>query len=101
MSAVKLDRGLLLFSACRRCFLACRGITGVAADTETPSAKLRRAFGTLGLVQDECTVEDIRNAYLDLAKRCHPDSRTMEASTERFILVSYSDMCDKSVLHVA
>ena len=85
MSAVKLEGGLSLFSACRRCVLFQRGL---ACDTDTPSAKLRRAFGTLGLVQDECTVQDIRNAYLDLAKRCHPDSRTMEASTEQFILVS-------------
>lgn len=67
------------------------GITGIAHDTDTPSAKLRRAFGTLGLVQDEsceCTEEDIRNAYLNLAKRYHPDSRTMEADADQFISVS-------------
>lgn len=66
-----------------------RRVTGLAQDTEAPSAKLRRAFGTLGLVQDQCTEADIRNAYLGLAKRYHPDSGTKEADSERFISVSF------------
>lgn len=38
--------------------------------------------------QDECTEEDIRKAYLSLAKKYHPDSRTMEADSDQFISVS-------------
>ena len=60
---------------------------GVAHDAEAPSAKLRRAFGTLGLVQDECTEEDVKKAYLKLARQHHPDSRTAEADSDRFIMV--------------
>lgn len=68
--------------------LACRGVTGLVREVDTPSARLRRAFETLGLVQDHCTQQDIREAYLRLAKRYHPDS-TLEANTDQFILVSW------------
>ncbi len=54
---------------------------------ETPSAKLRRAFQTLGLEQDGCTPEAIRKAYITLAKKYHPDSTTLEADTDKFVSV--------------
>jgi hypothetical protein len=79
---------LLQLCAYRSSVFICRGITEVAHDRDTPAAKLRRAFVTLGLVQDECSGEDIRAAYISLAKRYHPDSGTKEADTDRFITVS-------------
>lgn len=64
-------------------------MSSVAWDQESPSAKLKRSFQTLGLVQDECSQEDIRKAYLSLAKIYHPDSRNPEANTDQFIQVSF------------
>lgn len=54
---------------------------------ETPSAKLRRAFQTLGLDQEGCTPEAVRKAYITLAKKYHPDSTTLEADTDKFVSV--------------
>lgn len=64
-----------------------RGMAGLAWEELTSSGRLGRAFGTLGLIQDQCTVEDIRKAYIRLAKKYHPDS-ALEADTEKFISVS-------------
>lgn len=51
---------------------------------ESPSASLRRAFQSLGLEQDECSIEEIRTAYIRLAKKYHPDSSSGEADANRF-----------------
>ena len=71
---------LYLCSICRR------RIAGLANES-SPSARLKNAFQTLGLVKDECSVDDIRKAYIDLAKKYHPDSRSSQANTDHFIMV--------------
>ena len=47
-------------------------------------AKLERSFQLLGVNKQDCTVEQIRKAYIDLVKRYHPDARTPHASAEKF-----------------
>lgn len=65
-----------------------RAVSGVAGgEEEKPSVKLRRAFQTLGLQQEDCTPESIRTAYITLAKKYHPDSTSPEADTDKFISV--------------
>ena len=51
---------------------------------ESPMAKLERSFQLLGVNKHDCTVEQIRESYIDLVKQYHPDSRTPHASTEKF-----------------
>ena len=49
---------------------------------------ITRNFETLGLQYNpEVKQEDIKTAYLKLAKRFHPDSVTEESNTEKFIEV--------------
>ena len=57
--------------------------------TESPTAKLKRSFQLLDLVQDECTEEEIRKAYIRLAKKYHPDSSSSQANADCFTEVSY------------
>ena len=57
--------------------------------TVSPTAKLRRSFQLLDLVQDECSEEEIRKAYIGLAKKYHPDSRSSLANADRFTEVLY------------
>ena len=47
-------------------------------------AKLEHSFQLLGVNKQDCTVEQIRKAYIDLVKRYHPDARTPHASAEKF-----------------
>ena len=42
--------------------------------------KLECSFQLLGVNKQNCTVEQIRKAYIDLVKRYHPDARTPHAS---------------------
>ena len=56
---------------------------------ESPMAKLEHSFQLLGVTKHDCTVEQIRKAYIDLVKQYHPDSRTPHASAERF-----TEVCD-------
>ena len=70
-----------------RCVCGRRASGAVKEEGESPSVKLGRAFQTLGLEQDRCTPQDVRKAYITLAKRHHPDSTTLEADTDKFILV--------------
>jgi hypothetical protein len=58
--------------------------TGHSKSEESPTAKLERSFQLLGVIKHDCTVEQIRKAYIDLVKRYHPDSRTPHASAEKF-----------------
>ena len=51
---------------------------------DSPMAKLERSFQLLGVSKLDCTVGQIRKAYIDLVKRYHPDARTPQASAERF-----------------
>lgn len=51
---------------------------------ESPMAKLDHSFQLLGVTKHDCTVEQIREAYIELVKKYHPDSRTPHASAERF-----------------
>ena len=51
---------------------------------DSPLAKLEDSFKLLGVRKDECTVEQIRAAYIDLVKQYHPDARTPQASAQRF-----------------
>lgn len=76
-----------------------RGAAGFVQGVDTPSAKLKRAFETLGLVQDECTTEDIRKAYLRLAKKYHPDS-TLQADSDQFISVRNRCNSSKSIASI-
>ena len=49
---------------------------------------ITRNFETLGLQYSlEVKQDDIKTAYLKLAKRFHPDSVTEESNTEKFIEV--------------
>ena len=88
--SVALTRPVSLPSACR-CAILRREAAGLAREEDTPSARLRRAFNTLGIEQDECSVEDIRKAYIRLAKKYHPDS-ALQSDTEKFILVSFQSL---------
>ena len=45
--------------------------------------KLECSFQLLGVNKQNCTVEQIRKAYIDLVKRYHPDARTPHASAEK------------------
>lgn len=56
--------------------------------TSSRSQKVRQSFQLLGLTQDKCSVEDVRKAYILLAKKYHPDSNSSEEATEQFIRVS-------------
>ena len=49
-------------------------------DSSSVAIKLERSFQLLGVNKQDCTVEQIRKAYIDLMKRYHPDSRTPQAS---------------------
>ena len=51
---------------------------------DSPVAKLEHSFQLLGVNKRDCTVEQIRKAYIDLVKIYHPDSRTPHASAEKF-----------------
>ena len=51
---------------------------------ESPTVRLRRAFQLLDLKQGECTEEEIRQAYIKLAKKYHPDSNSGEANADHF-----------------
>ena len=83
-----LNRSIFSLNPCGRTLLVSsrRGASGPAWEVDTPSGKLRRAFVVLGLVQDECGVEDIRKAYIRLAKKHHPDS-IVDGDPEKFIQV--------------
>ena len=50
----------------------------------SPMAKLEHSFQLLGINKHDCTVEQIRESYIELVKRYHPDSRTPHASAEKF-----------------
>jgi hypothetical protein len=56
---------------------------GHSKSEESPTAKLERSFQLLGINQHDCTVEQIRKAYIDLVKRYHPDSKAPHASAEK------------------
>ena len=49
-----------------------------------PVNKLQRAFKLLGLNQDSSTVGEIKEAYISLVKKYHPDSSSPQADTEKF-----------------
>ena len=56
-----------------------------------PGLKLRRAFQLLGLDQSSATVSEIKEAYISLVKKHHPDSSSPHADPEKFTEVSHSD----------
>ncbi|KAL5006754.1 hypothetical protein ScPMuIL_015560 [Solemya velum] len=47
---------------------------------------LRKCYGLLG-VSEDCSQEELRQAYLRLAKQYHPDSGSRSADTDRFAQV--------------
>ena len=49
-----------------------------------PGMKLRRAFQLLGLRQDSATASEVKEAYISLVKKHHPDSRSPHADSEKF-----------------
>ena len=51
---------------------------------ESPTVRLKKAFHLLDLKQDECTEQEIRQAYIKLAKKYHPDSSSGEANADHF-----------------
>ena len=57
---------------------------GHSKPKDSPTAKLEHSFQLLGVNKHDCTVEQIRKAYIDLVKKYHPDSRTPHASAEKF-----------------
>ena len=72
-----------------------RGVSHSAKSKESPRAKLERSFQLLGVNKHDCTVEQIRKAYIDLVKRYHPDSRTPHASAEKSAEVCHNTICNK------
>ena len=58
-------------------------------ESDSPSAKLDRSFRLLGVTKDDCTVEQIKKAYIDSAKRYHPDSKSPDADAEKFAKVNF------------
>ena len=56
--------------------------------SDSPLAKLDRSFQLLGVIKDDCTVEQIKKAYIDSAKRYHPDSNSTDANAEKFAEVN-------------
>ena len=49
-------------------------------DDNPMAVKLEHSFQLLGVDKQDCTVEQIRKAYIDLVKRYHPDARTPHVS---------------------
>lgn len=47
---------------------------------------LQKYFAILGVPSD-CDQEQVRQAFLNMVKRFHPDSGSPEANTDRFHLV--------------
>lgn len=50
-------------------------------------------------VQTDVTIQDLRKAYYQMARQCHPDKNleNYNSATSRFILISnaYNALCDK------
>ena len=67
---------------------------------ESPTAKLEleRSFQLLGVNKYDCTVEQIRKAYIDLVKRYHPDSWTPHASAEKSAEVCHNTICTCNII---
>lgn len=59
-------------------------------ETTSPSLKLKQSFQLLGLNQGECSLEDIKKAYISLAKKHHPDSNLLGEAADQFFRVSSS-----------
>ena len=62
-------------------FQPVRSLLGGAGDP--PTSKLHSAFQLLELGQDS-SAEQIKEAYIGLVKKYHPDSRSPQADAEMF-----------------
>ena len=62
--------------------------SGRGNSKKVSSTEVNKYFQLLGLSREQCTVEDIRKAYISLSKKYHPDSNAAEEATEQFIKVS-------------
>ena len=65
---------------------------------DSPMTKLERSFQLLGVNKHDCTVEQIRKAYIDLVKRYHPDSRTPHASAGKSAKVCLQQLIDNIII---
>ena len=61
-----------------------------STDTRLPT-RLQQAFRTLGLEDEHVgSAQQVRKAFIKMAKRFHPDAQTTEASAEKFAKVRHN-----------
>ncbi len=76
------------FRSCVQLFNVEDTTRGSSPGRTSPSLKVEQHFQLLGLTKGHCSAEDIRKAYISLAKQYHPDNNSSEEATQQFIEVS-------------
>ena len=60
-----------------------RSLSVTAEDASTATCKLQKAFSLLGVGQDSNTTQ-IKEAYISMVKKYHPDSKSPHADAKMF-----------------
>ena len=58
-------------------------LTRTLAESTGPAMKLHRAYQLLGIGHNS-TVEEVKEAYIQMVKKYHPDSSSPDANPEKF-----------------
>lgn len=64
-------------------FHPARSLSVTAEDASTATCKLQKAFSLLGVGQDSNTAQ-IKEAYINMVKKYHPDSKSPHADAKMF-----------------